>query len=303
MQFKTVQPDDPMTVLGVPGRLLYRVPKFRSANLWQNQRWLSERRPAPGFPDNHFIRAELRFDDCCGNGHNSFAITADVFVPGRHDIEAGGCLHDEIAEAFPELAPLIRWHLCSDDGPVHYEANTIYLAGDRDYNGKRAGEPIHYKHSVQFDGVPIRHQISESLALFISERSGSGGEFRVGAISHPREPDTFGLGYAPIGYTGLWHECPWRDYTEAQDFCDALNQCTVHLDEIPVRFSQGKERELDAARRAACWPGATDAELSVEPEELRKRLRERLPGLLYAFQQEMEHAGFLWCPEDESTTS
>lgn len=40
----------------------------------------------------------------------------------------GGCCHDEVAKHFPELAPLIKWHLCSSDGPMHYLANTVYHA-------------------------------------------------------------------------------------------------------------------------------------------------------------------------------
>ena len=70
------------------------------------------------------ITAQVRYDDQCGNGHNSFAITGDI-RRGRNEI-AGGMLHDEIAEAFPELAPYLKWHLCSSDGPMHYIANTVY---------------------------------------------------------------------------------------------------------------------------------------------------------------------------------
>ena len=83
------------------------------------------------------MTVRVRFDDECGNGHNTFAITADI--RGRH-IDMGGCLHDEIREHFPELAHLIRWHLVSTDGPMHYIANTTYLASDRDHWGLKAGE-------------------------------------------------------------------------------------------------------------------------------------------------------------------
>ena len=67
-------------------------------------------KPIDGFGRGAAIWATVRFDDDCGNGHNTFSITAEVRKPGRRDIEAGGCLHDEIAEAFPKLAPLIQWH-------------------------------------------------------------------------------------------------------------------------------------------------------------------------------------------------
>jgi len=74
------------------------------------------------------IRAKVRYDDQCGNGHNSFAITGEIYVPDRREIVACGSLHEEIAKYFPELASHIKWHLCNSDGPMHYIANTVYHA-------------------------------------------------------------------------------------------------------------------------------------------------------------------------------
>ncbi len=95
-------------------------------------------RAIAGYGPGAFITAKVRYDDECNNGHNSFAITADVVTPAskrRGDIQAGGCLHDEVARVFPELAPFIKWHLTSSDGPMHYVANTVYHAesGDLEY--------------------------------------------------------------------------------------------------------------------------------------------------------------------------
>jgi hypothetical protein len=97
-------------------------------------------RPITGYGKGATLTAEVRYDDQCGNGHNTFSITGEVRIPGRRDIEAGGCLHDDIARKFPELAPLIKWHLVSSDGPLHYLANTLYHADDRDHWGLRKGE-------------------------------------------------------------------------------------------------------------------------------------------------------------------
>lgn len=85
-----------------------------------------------GYGKGAEITAMVRYDDQCGNGHNSFSITADVVTPAsrrRNDIEAGGCMHEEVARLFPKLAPFIKWHLCSADGPMHYVANSLYWAG------------------------------------------------------------------------------------------------------------------------------------------------------------------------------
>ena len=106
-------------------------------------------RAISGWDVGAMIKAEVRFDDCCENGHNTFSITGEIYIPGRHDCEACGCLHDEIAQAFPDLAPLIKWHLTSTDGPLHYLANTLYHAdghgpteGWLSTNGTIAGEQV-----------------------------------------------------------------------------------------------------------------------------------------------------------------
>lgn len=98
---------------------------------------------------DYTIEAAVRHDDSCGNGHNTFAVTGAVYrgVPYRdkHGILRSdpiriGCIHEDIAEHFPELKPLLKWHLCSTEGPLHYIANTTFLAGDRDPWGLRKGE-------------------------------------------------------------------------------------------------------------------------------------------------------------------
>ncbi len=85
------------------------------------------------------ITAEVRHDDSCKNGHNTFAITGTILDREGQDV-AGGCLHEEIAKYFPELAPLIKWHLTSTDGPMHYAESVVYLAGERDHWGLLKGE-------------------------------------------------------------------------------------------------------------------------------------------------------------------
>jgi hypothetical protein len=100
-------------------------------------------KPISGYGPGGVITATVRYDDQCGNGHNTFSITAEVRTNEsrrRNDIQAGGCMHEEIARHFPELAPLIKWHLTSSDGPMHYPSNVTYLAGNLDHWGLAAGE-------------------------------------------------------------------------------------------------------------------------------------------------------------------
>ncbi len=83
--------------------------------------------------EEYLITATVRYDDKCGNGHNSFALTGTIWRAlnglkiGR-DCEKCGCIHEDIAKHFPELAPLIKWHGMSSDEPMHYIANTVYRA-------------------------------------------------------------------------------------------------------------------------------------------------------------------------------
>ena len=93
--------------------------------------------------DTYNIIVNIRYDDECGNGHNTFAITGNIYrqtKSGRWTDDVGGCIHDEIAKRFPEYAKYIKWHLTSSDEPMHYIANTLYHAGNRDCWGLKKGE-------------------------------------------------------------------------------------------------------------------------------------------------------------------
>lgn len=78
------------------------------------------------------LTINIRYDDHCGNGHNTFAITADLYerIGDRYVLVSGGCLHDLIKKHSIEFGQYCKWHLCSSDGPTHYISNTIYHASD-----------------------------------------------------------------------------------------------------------------------------------------------------------------------------
>lgn len=190
------------------------------------------------------IIATVRHDDECGNGHNTFSITAEIHEKcsnGMWREYSGGCLHDEVANHFPELAPLIKWHLCSTDGPLHYVSNTLYLAGDRDCWGLRKGE---FRQLVNRKTGKPSWTLDEDSKL---ERY----------INADECPAPVVLQYKPWGRTG-----------------------------------EGKDRELDAARRAAIWPEATDTELCAD--DLKERLEARLPKLMEQFKAAVESLGMTY---------
>lgn len=122
----------PHAINGVNGRIwTIKNPGVRASGCFDAQKWVSESRPIKGYGTNGVMHVEIRFDDECKNGHNTFAITANVYTMESRrmrDIAAGGCMHEDIARIFPELAHLIKWHLCGIDSPMHYVANTVYHA-------------------------------------------------------------------------------------------------------------------------------------------------------------------------------
>lgn len=137
-----------LSILGVEGRAFNVVTAGNGRIL--NQRMAATRYYKDG-GTRYRITAELRFDDQCNNGRETFAITADIRREenGYWREDSGGCCHEEIARRFPEFAPLIQWHLTSTDGPMHYPANALYHALEHGathawvyYTGPRATDPL-----------------------------------------------------------------------------------------------------------------------------------------------------------------
>lgn len=245
-------------ILGVPGRFHNahaRGPTWPGT--WSTQTWTSEARPVEGYGTNGTMHVEIRFDDNCKNGHNTFAITASIYtVESRRqrDIAAGGCMHEEIARVFPELVPLIKWHLTSSDGPMHYPANAVYHASNRDHNGLLAGERRQIRNGKS--GLP-------AWKLAYVDSNGNEVEKPTSYVDSEIRPECS----VTVAYV------PWE------------------------RVGEGKERQFDFARSCAVWPEATDEQLSMEPDALRAVLAARLPQLLADFRAAINSTGFAWSPE------
>jgi hypothetical protein len=228
-------------------------------------------------------------------------LTGKICEGGR-DV-AGGCIHEEIAKHFPGLAPLIKWHLCASDGPMHYVANTVYHAGNRDYNGKQKGERYHVRgreeKRIVFGEFPITFEFKDGFTQFI-ESCPDWKLVQPVAVEHPPEEKTnykFAPKWTVSGHACEWYQCPFDREEEAQDFIKACREYTPRIVVFAEKFTQvgeGKERKFDLARLSAVWPDATDEQLSAEPEELKAMLLARLPGLLKEFRAAMESLGFTY---------
>ena len=237
------------------------------------------------------ITAEIRHDDQCGSGHNSFSITGSIKKKGRHEPDICGCIHEEIKKHFPELAPFIKWHLTSTDEPMHYVANTVYLAGAKDYNGLYAGETkvISYTEKLKFGNFPKLFNFRENdFKSWIADQNPD--TLEIEAQTHPDNPKTFSPNYTFRGIVSgrQWYGCPFHTKEEAEEFILMCKWEKPVLVKTPdcIRTGQGKEPELSAARRAAIWPDATQEQLTDK-----KALEQRLPALMREFKKDVESLG------------
>lgn len=76
----------------------------------------------------------IRLDDECNNGHQDFAITADIYAKGRpcnsRNWIAGGCCHEDIIAARPDLKMFVDLHLADWEGvPMYAVENGFYHLG------------------------------------------------------------------------------------------------------------------------------------------------------------------------------
>lgn len=99
------------------------------------------------------LDVQLRYDDQCRNNRNTFAITASEYrnVNGYIKNVSNGCNHELIKRTAPDLAHLIRWHLVSSDGPLHYLENTTYLASNVEWDGSIKERNLDYARNAAAD--------------------------------------------------------------------------------------------------------------------------------------------------------
>lgn len=303
---------------GVPGRfcnvIQWPAGNARHCGRIANQSWVSEARDVSAeYGGKSQMRVNIRFDDNCKNGHESFAITADVkdlSIRNGNRFVAGGCLHDDIKRFFPELAPLIKWHLTSTDGPLHYVANTVYLAGNRDHNGRLKGEPYRFETVVTVGSSPLPANVKSNFKKFLQDLTAETelSLLDISEIEHDKDSKTFKPKYTFNGVPCTkWHECPfdnkeeaelWRGIIKTHIAALAHGGHYIKFEKRATAWGEGKAREFEAAREAAVWPEATDEQLSLEPGQLKALLMQRLPALQAEFKAAVTGAGFLWSAEE-----
>jgi len=242
---------------------------------------------------NKKIEVAIRFDDQCGNAHNSFSLTATIWEKtsrGRWRDVMGGCCHEEIVKFFPDLEKFVKWHLTSTDGPMHYVANTMFHARDCDTEGKRPGDAIGFETFVKFGSFPKRFEFGRCMTSFLKDTpSGEILASTVVEVPHEGNPDIYGSKYTLSQYPeGQWYEAPFNSEMEAGDFLSMVAE-GIEFEEVAVRWAKAVEPNLEHARSSAVWPDAT-----LEQLRDKEALENRGPALLNDFRAAMEELGFTW---------
>lgn len=297
------------SINGVDGRMwVVKNPGARAEGCFDAQKWVSESRPIKGYGKNGVMHVEIRFDDECKNKHNMFAITASVYTDESRrmrDIAAGGCMHEEIARVFPELAGLIQWHLFdADNGPMHYVANTLHHATNWADSRYAPGEPCRWETRARFGNFPITFKLSKRFIVYLAARIEHSrttlktnpahvAKFEPVAVPYVKKGPTdtyqFDPHYTVTGDVCDWYGADFKNLQDAQEFCDALNTYELTFEKVPTDYAQEKPRNLAFARSSANWPEATDEELCAPRAELEKALRERLPAMMERFRAAIEN--------------
>lgn len=188
-------------------------------------------------------------------------------------LEYSSVLAPEELKELPEVfQKLYRFRGFQYDGPIYYPANTIYHAGERDWQGLLKGE--------------VRQGVTRSGASMWTVRV-----FPKPGVSLKDLVDA-GLITKNVAENHVKYDIPPFSFITAHVEMVVVGDQPPDLLEIRVvplnKVGEGKDRDLDAARVTAYWPEATEEDLTAPG--LKERLEARLPGLIAEFKALMEEA-------------
>ena len=238
------------------------------------------------------IKATVRYDDQCGNGYNSFGITANITRNSREYL--GGCCHDEIIQHFPELEPYIKWHGSNSNGPTYYVENTMYHVSNKDVHGKTKGQPFSFERKLEFNKSPIHYKPDKELLKFIDEMGldANWSDFELSEVFHDKEPDTYSSKWtftAMLKDDTKWYKCPFDSWDEACRFIHGMSECNVEILSVATMYGKGKTPDIEAGRNSAIWPDAT-----LEQLQDKQALEDRLPSLISDFRKDLDKLGLVY---------
>ena len=134
--------------------------------------------------------------------------------------------------------------------------------------------------------------MSDSFAKFLEENRHFTHTMKVKEVEFAGTGPKLSSHYTLSGFkdtSNTWGFVPFKNRREAEELLEALQTYDWEIEKVPTAWSEGKEPDLEAARKTAIWPDATLEQLQDE-----EQLKARLPGLLAEFRSAVESLGFEW---------
>ena len=213
------------------------------------------------------LQVRVEYDDQLNNGHNTFSIvvTSHGKTDAMFDSSAGYNRETSaiLIAHFPELHKYLKWHLVSSEGSMHYLANTIWQAGDVDCNGRRKGEIQYGRKQVHINRNVLDHKDIHEYDWHAKHYHGQ------------YLPATMARQEAIDAASGI-------QMYELDEF-ENEHGMLFSVKRRVLSISEGKEPDLEAARRTAIWPDGT-----LEQLRCRLTLDARLPALMEEFKRDMQ---------------
>lgn len=175
---------------------------------------LARREVEVALPDRHRLVAVGELHRI-GDQEPYFSATADLLNlrrRGDNRIEACGCLHDEILEHAPVLAPVVLVHLADEHGrPMHALANAAYWAGlstwDREGTRPMAPDGDYGRRHLETDDAGLVWA-PETLASHLRITVEHAREVRAYVVADPNQAEAW-------RYIGRTLETRWQAEADA----------------------------------------------------------------------------------------
>lgn len=197
----------------------------------------------------------IRLNDDCGNGHQDFSITGDIYKANAPKSDKnhlmGGCIHEEILKAFPEFKIFVNLHLCDFDGVPMYAVGNGFYHLTQGFNNTKPEDNNFTSEYCEYYRISL-------------------DQFKV--LRQSRSEVQFALNLESLGILAQWKE-------EAQKAIKILEELTGKKflnDSIKSQYQAPTEAEiLEEEEKVKSGYYTAEAELKREDEKARAIL-ERL---------------------------
>ena len=233
------------------------------------------------------VIVKIRYNDNYVKGHKTLTFTAKVHEHGKRKLISCGFCREDIAEAFPDLKPLLKWHLMCTDAPLNYISNTLYYSRDREDMSKPLGVPLKFNTFVKVGNSPI---LLKELATdwFKLMKKYAGQKLSYEPIYH-KKSQIYSPKYVPVCEHNYkeWYQAPFDNKAEAEQWLKVIEENDFQFVKVGAKFNEPIEPDIDGARRYAMWDDAT-----LEQLQSKEELEKRLPKLINDFYEVVTSLGF-----------